>query len=791
MSTTFIQLHEAGFGPLLPIIPPKAKISSYSNALHDKPDMLGKIPGKRVSDGWVGLADWATLSPSPEDYEDWQESGAGIGLRCETVVAVDVDITHELLSRVARQEVYTWLGFGPCRVGNPPKRLFLFRLSEPGCWASKRTLSFLDWDGEKQLVELLGARQQFIVQGVHPKTGKPYEWDMDPAELGLEGLPEVTPEELDHFLTELADTLAMLDCDVHPVRTHHSASAPRNADYLDTEDLDLLRDVVAHIPNTEEEGYDDLATMAHAVRAAAGEDVEEGLAILQGWSERWPLGADPEETERIYRSVQGSSIGIQWLVDKAREHGYSSSQADFEDEVVDGGEEDVADGLPTVGPDGWQPDGKGIWDTWVYVNRLKRFIHLRNNSMLDKEQFDDVFVALGDNQKPSKFFIEHRRPQSFADDVDYRPGDWSRVKRDTKGGRLLMNMWRPGPVHSGEWDGLADDRKAVTMWYTLAEHLFPNEQERETLFDWMAYLVQHPGVKPNWHPLIGGHVHGTGKDSLFTPLVRGLGDNARTIRNSDLEGEWTWWAENVQLVTVSEITSFERKAVMNRLKSYMATPPETVEINKKGVPQYEIPNLFAIVMFTNNEDAVALERFDRRFYVLWTDAGVLPESFYEEYHRHVTYSDQGAAAVMRELMARDLSSFSVKGNAPSTSAKEEMRRAALGQVEGTLLAAIESGQGPFACDLVTNGEVELWLRHRVPRMPSPQKLAVMLRGAGCVSLGRARISTGEGRQRIWACRRIDTYVQLEGAAGVAAVRDRMIKQREKISGAEADFAEAG
>lgn len=775
MTSSFHRLRDAGLSPLLPIIPAGSQISASSKTLQGRFDMLGKIPGLRRHDGWVGMANWDSWDTKDSDLDDWAEMGAGVGLRCENVVAVDIDVTEKPLADLVQMDVMTHLGFGPTRTGNAPKRLVVFRIA-PGALPTKKVLRFTDWNGTAHVVELLGARQQFVVEGVHPKTGRPYTWDDELADVGLDGLTEVTVEELDAFLGHVAETLSLFDCEMLPV-THGSAREAGDPDALRTDDMGLLRSAVGAIPNDEDTDREFQVKMAHAIHAAAIADPATGFEIFEEWADRWTGAQREGEVAHIWGSVQHSSIGIQWLLDRAREHGFDSAADDFGAEVSD---------APEPGEAGSDNNGSW-WASWVYVNRLKRFVNLDNGQQLDKEQFNDRFRAVGgDKEKAADVFLEHRPAQCWADDVDYRPGCSEHVYRHPQRHEQVLNMWRPGPGQSGEWAGLDSSERAVRMWLQLAEHLFPKAEERGHLFDWMAHLIQKPGVKPNWHPLIGGHVHGTGKDSLFIPLTRALGDNHTVIRTDDLEDQWTWWAENTQLVVVSEINSFERRAVMNRLKSYMADPPNTIKINKKGQPQYSVPNLFAMVMFTNNEDAVALERSDRRFFVLWTDAEPLAEDWYTEYHDLFTYSDVGAASVWRWLAQRDISGFKAKGNAPFTSAKETMRRAALPAHEGLIMEAIENGEGPFAADLVAATEVRDWLKTKVARPPAPDKLGIALRQAGGVRLGRVRLDAGT-RDNLWVVRRQAMYEQMAVDKGLAALKDRMVEQRESLSGAEADF----
>lgn len=781
-TSTFHQLRNTGFHYILPIIPAGATISSYSRTLQGKEGILGKTPGRRVSDGWVGLKDWQKVEATDEDLTAWAESGAGVGLRCREVIAVDIDVTDEALAEMVEREAYLRLGFAPQRIGNAPKRLLAYRADTPGALASKIRMPFTDWTGTDHAVEVLGDRQQFVVEGIHPKTGQPYQWDEPLADVGLDGLPEITVAEVEDFLSEVSDLLEVFDCEVGDAKESHAGDSGKAADML-SGDIEVLRETVAAIPNDDDTTREQFVSMAHAVRAAAGEAVDEGREIFCEWAERRPAGQSPGEPERVYDSVEESGIGIQWLRDQARAAGHDDAADDFDAEV-------------TTAPPAleWAPaeDDGSMFGSWVYVNRLKRFHHMRLGLELDKEQFNDYYRAPNQEEKPADLFLERQKSHSFADEVTYRPGVTARVLRDDRSGRRQLNTWRPGPAYD-EWHpdraGTVTDAD-VEPWLALGRHILPDERERNIVLDWIAALLQRPGVKPNWHPLIGSPVHGIGKDSFFQPLLHGLGDdNVTVVHTEDLEGQWTDWAEGNQLVVVSEIGSFERRSVMNRLKSHMATPPETVRINRKGLPQYKVPNLFGMLMFTNNPDAAALEKHDRRFFVVWSEVEPLDPEFYRHFNTE-WLPNGGRQAVVQWLWQRDISAFDHRGNAPDTAAKETMHRAALPPAEAMLLEGIESEVGPFTQDLVTVGEVYDWLKTQVPRPPTIAKLPHTLRAVGAHRLARVRMASPEGRQNIWAVRRRVTYEQLARVDGTSALRDRLLEQRARRTGAEADFGGA-
>ena len=96
----FTDLAAAGFRHVMPVIPPGATISEYSKTLHGREDVLGKNPGRLVSDGWVGLYGWQKLEPTAEqlaewDRDEWAEGGS-LGMRCHDVVAIDIDVTNAM-----------------------------------------------------------------------------------------------------------------------------------------------------------------------------------------------------------------------------------------------------------------------------------------------------------------------------------------------------------------------------------------------------------------------------------------------------------------------------------------------------------------------------------------------------------------------------------------------------------------------------------------------------------------------------------------------------------------------
>lgn len=199
MSSIFHRYAAAGFLPyILPILPVDAVIKPSMADIRagqgNSPALLkkrGKTPGKYLPHlkQWVGLVDWQKGPTTAADIEEWSTwPGAGLGLRTGSLIAVDVDVSDKAVARQMHQMLVEKLGAAPLRVGNPPKFLLLYRLEEDSAGVGKIRLPF-DLAGETHAIEVLGEGRQFVAEGIHPKTGRPYEWiGKHPCDVGINGL---------------------------------------------------------------------------------------------------------------------------------------------------------------------------------------------------------------------------------------------------------------------------------------------------------------------------------------------------------------------------------------------------------------------------------------------------------------------------------------------------------------------------------------------------------------------------------------------------------------------------
>ena len=713
---TFQRYAAAGFAEaILPIIPPDAPISSVSKL---PPENRGKVPGKKTSKGWVGLKDWTAHVSTASDLTRYNSWGAGLGLNCHSLGAFDIDVLDADLADAIERAVLEYAADifpePPVRYGNAPKRLILTRIIN-GLKLGKRRLAFR-LPGEdpsekpRHAVEFLSSGQQFVAEGVHPKTKKPYTWKngISPADIGVGNLVPMC----ERSVNRLWDTIGML-ADLYGGEAAESgaqgaahgpgarkgmgdasklAPTPQHA-------VDALRLIpVDSLPT-----YSDVLPVILAYKAAVGGN-EDYYSALEEWALEYGDNS-PDWVRARWNSADETDVGWHRLEEEASKHGYQRDAADdFADdtpgEVGAGagrarsagvGGDDFADDTPNP------EDMDALFQNWGYVNDLSRFIRLTDRQMFTAEQFSTLHAHIGQfwkaETRASTQWLRNTtaRAATFADRATYRPGKPLFVREAD--GRKALNLWRPSTVAPASEVSDGD----VGIWLTHMQKMIPDAHQLDTVLDWMGTVLR--GEKPNWAVLVGGG-QGIGKDVGFLPFVHALGmHNTKVIGPDDLRGGYTDWAANAQLVLIEEMKNYEKNEVSNRLKSYITCPPEEVRVNAKYVPQYQVPNTAAYLFFTNHKDALSLENDDRRFFVVWSDMIPEPDEYYDALGPWVR-DPVNVAKVAGWLLARKGGVVKLPNRAPSTKAKNAMRLESMGDLARTLHDRIEEGAFPYSPDIL-------------------------------------------------------------------------------------------
>lgn len=745
---TFQEYDSAGFGDdLLPNLPPDAAIHPKSPHFGELAAKRGKVPGRKFPGGWFGFRDWTQYTPEPADFPIWQSWGASIGMQGRRFPALDIDVVDEELANAIHEAATLAFGVAPCRFGRGARRLLVFA----GAGLGKRRLAFCQagvgagaarspgehatalLDAlEPQAVEFLAAGQQYVVDGIHPKTGRPYYWrdGQSPVEVGAANLVAVDAAQLDAFFDGLEALVASHGYAVVSHITGRAGGLKVAQDSLLAPSPDAIRRAMAALPN--EVDYDGWLKVGAALKAAAGpEHQADAYELFLDWSLKWPTNT-PEGVEAKWESLRPPfKVGWDFLSRFATEHGdgtFFAAQEDF----------DAVGPAPLPGQESKGPlisdKVQAVFDRYTWIEGLKRLCDLQTGALLDREQFNVRHSELGDptSTKDCAWAVltrDKRRLQT-AEGLTYRPGQGPLVDENLPGltGRCV-NQWTDTTPHLPS----AATDEDVAPWLNHVGFVLPRADEREVVLNWLAWVIQNPGLKPNWALVIGSTYEGMGKDLMMEPVRVALGKgNVREITPDDLASDYNGFLVRARLLFIEEMQVHERKAMMNRLKPLLAAPPHTLRVNIKFQPQYEIPNSVAAVFFTNMENALAITGQDRRYFVTWNDGEPRGADYYGGLV--AWYAAGGAEMAARWLIDRDVAGFNPQGRAPDTEAKTQMRKAALPELEAAIQDAVAIREGPFRRRLVTMGEVSAWVRDLLGpyRPPGPRRLSAALKAAGAL-----------------------------------------------------------
>jgi hypothetical protein len=166
----------------------------------------------------------------------------------------------------------------------------------------------------------------------------------------------------------------------------------------------------------------------------------------------------------------------------------------------------------------------------------------------------------------------------------------------------------------------ADPTRAEEAGAMIEHHLsklIREPQYQRILLSYLAYMVQQPGKKVSWAPLIQSG-EGAGKSTLHEIMACVLGrrNTLKIAGTTIMTSNYTDWAVGHQLVTIEEvrIVGSNRHTIMDKLKPLVTD--NVIGVDKKYEDHRSLPNVTNYLMFTNYQDALAIREDGRRYFVL-------------------------------------------------------------------------------------------------------------------------------------------------------------------------------
>jgi len=331
-----------------------------------------------------------------------------------------------------------------------------------------------------------------------------------------------------------------------------------------------------------------------------------------------------------------------------------------------------------------------------------------------------------------------RRP--IAHDLVFRPElPPAAIIEDS--GRVLANSWWPINTPCLEGD--------ATPFTNHIAKLFPDERDREILTSYLAAIVQYPGYKFQWAPLIQG-IEGNGKTLIITAISRAVGERYTHLPNIDdlanSGGKFTAWLKGKIFIGFEEVRTDDKRNMVETLKAIITN--SRVEIQAKGVDQVTGDNRANIIACSNHKDAIPKTTKDRRWGIFYTaqqndgdlerdgmDGNYMPDLWDWCQGRGRYHNTNGFAVINNFLrtyaIKTEYNPASGLHRAPKTSSTAEAIELSAGTIEQEIMEAVEQGLPGFAGGWISSIMFDrllerIGLHRRIP----PRKRREILMGIG-------------------------------------------------------------
>lgn len=345
-----------------------------------------------------------------------------------------------------------------------------------------------------------------------------------------------------------------------------------------------------------------------------------------------------------------------------------------------------------------------LFNGCVYVQDVHQ-VMMPQGYLLSSERFDAEFsgysfAVTADGQTPAKkawdAFI-HSQVYNFPK-VKGAFFDPRRPAREVmvRDGWTYINSWVPIEIPRQQGD--------VTPYLQHLKRILPLGNDAEILLAYFAAVVQFPGYKFQWWPLIQG-VEGNGKTILSDLLESAVGARyTHWPKASEIGSKFNTPFYGKILVLVEDVKISEaRESLWETLKPMITG--RRLEIEAKGIDKVMREVCFNGVLNTNHKNGIRKTRNDRRicpfFCAQQHESDLARDGMTEQYFTELrSWIENGGRAMVAEFLATypipdEYNPTTRAIRAPKTTATEEAITAGLGSVEQEVLEAIEQGMPGF------------------------------------------------------------------------------------------------
>lgn len=185
------------------------------------------------------------------------------------------------------------------------------------------------------------------------------------------------------------------------------------------------------------------------------------------------------------------------------------------------------------------------------------------------------------------------------------------------------------------------------------------------VWKWLAFCVQRPWDLPEVALVLRSR-QGAGKGTFTAPLMAIFGQHAKETHSAEMfTGRFDHHLANVKFLFADESTWAGDHAAQNKLKGMVTERRRFIEAKHKDA--MSVDSYLALVIASNNDNPVAMDHDDRRFYVLDVAADQAQRGdYFTPLRAQMSPQGGGTEALLHELLSEDLTGWHPRGK-PKTS----------------------------------------------------------------------------------------------------------------------------
>ena len=376
------------------------------------------------------------------------------------------------------------------------------------------------------------------------------------------------------------------------------------------------------------------------------------------------------------------------------------------------------DYLPTFGAMAYIASLHSIWTPDGEIHDQKRF-----EAHYSGSQFALDLEARKVSDSPWEAFFKNRVYKfRKVKDACFRP-DLSPGSIISREGRALINTYWPIKVPCKEGD--------ISPFLVHLNKVLPNERDQRILMTYLSAVVQHPGKKFQWAPLLQG-CEGNGKTFFTHCLEQAVGTvYTHYPQANDLDNKFNAWLAGKLLIAVEDVYVPGHRANVIEVLKPMITGTRT-PIQGKGVDQVTRDVCANFIFNSNHRNALGPAIKGRRYCIFYTaqqddkEQDLMRDGMTGDYFSKLYEwaKNGGFAHVTHYLRTYALDAeFNPAGlcqRAPKSSTFLEAIEESRGVVELEILAAVSEERTGFIAPWISGQAVDKLLKDsnldkRVPR----------------------------------------------------------------------------